>query len=75
MQPLYGSWFGEGLLPPVARCVDPNAAQAFGVFDNIPDVSNLPFPAAPASGTCGLSEPPAKRMKYPRFVVRCVCIL
>ena len=75
-QPLYGSYFGQGLSPPTARFVDPNAAQAFGVFDNIPDVSNLPLPVAPAFGTCGLSEPPAKRMKCARIVVRtCLYVL
>ena len=47
-QPLDGSYFGQGLSRPVARCVDPNATQAFGVFDNMPDVSNLPLLSAPA---------------------------
>ena len=66
MQPLHGSYFGEGLQPPVARCVDPNAAQAFGVFGNISYVSHLsPLPAV-AFGTGYMlgSKRACKRAKY-----------
>ena len=81
-QPLYGSYFGQGLSRPVARCVDPNATQAFGVFDNMPDVSNLPLPSAPAFGT--VQEPSVKRARnmiafclgvFVCFGVRCAHIL
>ena len=64
MQPLYGSWFGEGLLPPVARCVDPNAAQVFGVFGNISYVSHLlSLPSAPAFGTSFIAPSCGKRVR------------